>query len=439
VASETIFAYVGQKGSGKTHEGTIRVLEAVQAGRSVVAIIPDLRLDRLAKLAGKKLEDIERWVRVADPDDMLKPEFWPGHGNEAALRAGSDQFDPNAWKMGILRSGDLLVADECWRLLESDTGMEPIEKKAKKRFKVYMHMARHWRGPLDWSDPENVKKYLDTDWHPGLGGPENVGGDGTKLVSSNLLLLTQKYHDLDRKMIGQVDQVTDLYSFPPKQFPEWMTKLPVIGKAFNTEGKYNAVTFNGDKLPPRDSPAYQKDHKSWRVHRHRPEIHHVIEKEGGQALEVPIDDRRKLGDSREAKHLKFWAPILIIGLVFAAWSFYRAYNKYMVPKPKEEIESVETVPSVDQTQSSPGAVPSGSSAPAPRPTYASAGRRTLGAIGGVAVVSGPDGLTFSNKFLNTKSGVVVYDEENGVSIDRYSAPVVDSIRTGDPGPFTVGN
>jgi hypothetical protein len=42
VASETIFAYVGPKGSGKTHEGTRVVLEQLKLGRFVVAVIPTL-------------------------------------------------------------------------------------------------------------------------------------------------------------------------------------------------------------------------------------------------------------------------------------------------------------------------------------------------------------------------------------------------------------
>lgn len=432
MASETIFAYVGQKGSGKTHEGVIRIVEAVNRGRSVVAVMPDLNLQRLADLCGKELDDLKRWVRVADYDDMYKSDFWPGHSDESSLRAGSRSFRSDAWKSGFVRSGDLLVLDEMWRLMEPTTGMDPKEKLAHKRLKVAMHMARHWRGPLDWSDPENVKKYLDSDWDPSKGGPD---GDGTPLVSMNILILTQKYHDLDKKMIGQVDQVTDLYSFPADKFPKWMQKLPFLGKTFDTRGKYNAVTFDGDKLPARDSHAY-KDAKSFRVHYHRPEIHYLIEKEGGQALEVPIDDRRKLSDSKEAKHLKFWLIMLIPFLIFSYFSLKRAYDKYLKPKPDIEVveqdkAAIDAITGVPSSSNVVNSLPNSS----PVIRYDSIEfQRSYGNIGGTSFIKTDKGIHVTKDFLKTSKGVEFYDKKNDNVITRYSVPVSDGIRSNGERP-----
>lgn len=418
MASETIFAYVGPKGSGKSHEGVCRLVDVIKAGRSVVAVIPDLRLDRVADLVELPLEDLRRWVRIVDYDDVEREDFWP---DEHAVRHGSEHYRRDAWRESIVRSGDVVIIDEAWRWLESSRSIPP-------RFKRALHMARHWRGPADWRDPASVDRFLNADWAPADGGEE---GDGTVLVSTNILLLTQDYQALDKNLRRQVDQVTELYSFPKGFFPPWVQRF-VPG--LRTDNRYNAVTFDSHRLPTKGTKAYTQ-YRSKEIHFHRPEIHHLMEKAGGQALETAIDGRRQLMSSAEAKHIKLMAIVVVLLIVVAGTKSVLWWRS--LPGNGSSGEPTATAsaaaPRAQATNSDiiqPVRSKSAGEAPAGHV-------RAIGTVGGVAVVYDGDRLIFRDEFLKGREGPTYVDSSGNV-VSRYSARPNFGGRSGGSGVFGSG-
>lgn len=460
MASETIFAYVGPKGSGKTHEGTKRAVEAARQRRGCVCVIPDLDVNKVAALVGIPVDELTKFFRVCDYDDVDRDDFWPDEKRVKLIR-GPDgafvpgpEFDARGWRESVVRAGDLVIIDEGWRWLESS-------KTIPKRFKTALHMARHWRGPLKWDDPDEAARWLREPcgaclpcraqhpeqcmelWHPGLGGPREKGGDGTELVSTNILILTQDYSALDNRLRKQVDQICDIRSFKDETLPGWLQaiakKLPFgWGKGLVTDGHYSVSTFDGHRLPERKTKQYMTNRKAFEKLPHLPAIHGLFEKAGGQALEVGVDKRGGLGQDSAYGRMMYLVSVFAIAVPLLVWVAWGKINGLMTPKDASAPQAVAS-PAAPPNGTPTAANPTNPAGTSDRPRTAPLGiARVVGTIGGKPVLIAPNGLVRmaeDGELARTQEGYV--GDVDGARVSAWSAPVggrVGRDRLGVDGP-----
>ncbi|WP_125445773.1 hypothetical protein [Sphingobium indicum] len=419
MASETIFAYVGPKGSGKTHEGTRVVLEQLKLGRYVVAVIPTLDVGKVCELLDD--ESVRERLRVVDYDAVDQENFFPDEARIKLVKADDGSFvagpdyHPKAWRESVVPCGAVVVIDEAWRWLEST-------KAIPERFKKALHMARHWRGPSDWRKQSDRDRYMDDVdlWHPALGGNPAKGGDGTRLISMNILLLTQDYSSLNRTLRKQIDQICDIKSYKKGAIP------PVIQKIFpfwKTDGRYSVSTFEGHILPERRSKKYQEDRKSFEILPHRPEIHGLFEYAGGQAMERAVDDRSSASSDSRLSYIKYVALLTIAGIIVFGWWTYQGVNKMIGSAGSPAATADQTSPEGAETKS-PALGPAAQNAVGRISAIAkSPVARVAGAIGGQVIVINSEGnlepapsdISFSER---GPEGVV-----DGYQVSLWSAPL----------------
>lgn len=443
MASETIFAYVGPKGSGKTHEGTRVVIEQLRLGRFVVAVIPSLDVNRVVELLDD--DSVRDRLRVVDYDAVERDDFFPDEDRIKLIKGPNGDmvpgpaFNPRAWRETIVPTGAVVVIDEAWRWLESTQSIPP-------RFKKALHMARHWRGPADWRSASDRERFLkepcregsclacrlggdavyqcpdlgaDGMWHPRLGGDVAKGGDGTGLVSMNILLLTQDYSSLNRTLRKQVDQICDIKSYKNGAVP------PIVQKLFpfwRTDGRYSVSTFEGHKLPDRRSKAYQTERKAFEILPHLPEIHGLFEYAGGQALERAVDDRSSASNDARLGYIKYVAMMVVAGIAVFGFMAYRGVSKMITPKADE----AQQVASTDAPDSSPTSQPSAApvrSNPVPASPRNPVARVAGAVAGTVFVVDGDGNLRPSSAPPNFDSNGP-QGEVDGLPVSLWSAPVV---------------
>lgn len=502
MASETIFAYVGPKGSGKTHEGALAVCKMLLIGRRVVAVIPDLKVERVHAFLSQPLENIvglffdekerdeftkagllrqfdetvdqlRKRLIVCDYEAVDRDDFWPdeigvryddGSGatigqdrSQAAkpkpkrkmIRMGEDAvmfvgpaeveeqkgphgFRPTAWRESIVWCGSAVVIDESWRWLESKATMP-------KAFNTALRMARHWRGPLDWRDPEDVARWTadgPNPWHPGHGGPT---GDGTGLVSTNVLFLTQDYHALDRNLRRQVDQICDIRSYAEGTLPpliQWIgAKFPKLFPTWDVRGKYSVSTFASHRMPEdRQSKAYKNARKSWALRKHQGAIHGLFQKPGGQALEMAFDKRSSAGSDAQLNKLGSNIWMVFVILVICGFFGWRSFSNRYMAKP----ETVAATPTPGATSTpAPGATPAAGVAPAgtvqqgnvqlqaaPRPSRPEPVGRVVGVVAGYPVLADAEGnLHLREVGSLVRTDVGEFGDVQGKTVDRWSAPV----------------
>jgi zona occludens toxin len=176
-----VTAYVGEPGSGKTYEVVTEVvLLALREGRRVVSNIRGLHFDEMKAylmvdcgVAEDKIGELAL-VEVEDPG---KPDFFYTETNQAA----------------VVRPGDLVVLDECWRWFAK--GM-PINKAMFEFFRMH-------------------RQYVDA-----------------KGVSCDVVLISQSIQDIDRKVLVVVEKHFRMEKY----------------KAFGSKKRYSVEMFNGYKV-----------------------------------------------------------------------------------------------------------------------------------------------------------------------------------------------
>jgi zona occludens toxin len=129
-----INAYTGLMGSGKSYEVVSSIiLPAIQAGRRVVTnidginpqAIQDYILER-TKLTADKLGEIVTFTN----EDIAATNFFPS------------EDDPHSENnVTILKAGDLLAVDECWKFWSSDN-------KISEAHMTFFRMHRHYTHPV---------------------------------------------------------------------------------------------------------------------------------------------------------------------------------------------------------------------------------------------------------------------------------------------------
>jgi len=468
MASETVFAYVGPKGSGKTHEGTKRAVEAARARRGCVVIIPELDVSKVAELVGIPLAELSTFFRVYDYDAVDLPNFWPDEKRLKLTKSADGsfvpgpEFSPTGWRESIVRAGDLVIIDEGWRWLESSKTIPP-------KFKTALHMARHWRGPVRWDDPDEAARWLRDPcnsstclpcrvhqpnecpvfdgngiWHPGMGGPRDKGGDGTQLVSTNILILTQDYSALDNRLRKQVDQISDIRSYKDETLPGWLQaiakKLPFAwAKGMVTDGHYSVSTFDGHRLPERKTKAYQTNRKSFEKLPHLPQIHGLFEKAGGQALEVAVDKRGGLDQDSRYGHIIWLIGVFAVAIPILLFLAGSKLTKMMGHGDAKKVAA----PTASTAPPNPGAAAADQNSSKPRIKPLGVAR-VVGTIGGSAVVVTPSGLVRMGKateLVRTQEGW--FGDVEGSHVDAWSAPVGgrvgrDSLGVDGPGASIAG-
>ncbi len=370
MASETIYGYFGQKGAGKTHELVRVILARLREGRRVVAVMPQLDVDKVARYLGDPT--VKDRLIVADYTDVTdNPKFFPDEHvvrklqlwkrfaidysmeepKEDSPRSPMPDGSAN-WRDSVVWPGDLVVIDEAWRWLES-------AKDIPKPLKSALHMARHWHGPADWRGDENVSRYTSADWFPGYGGPEWAdefedqplldklgqpvidvfgkpkthkvkvrkfkGGDGTPMVTTNILFASQDFFGLARSLRGQIDQTTLLISIRDSYFPT------LLKKATDGQEQYMAYTFEAADMPTRRQmlAALEKGEKLWLTEEtitHEGPIHSLYEYASGYAQEKRADNKSDLSNNPHWKKIKRGGILLLtlfggaILLGLFAWS-----------------------------------------------------------------------------------------------------------------------
>lgn len=182
-----------------------------------------------------------------------------------------------------------------------------------------------------------------------MGGPREKGGDGTELVSTNILILTQDYSALDNRLRKQVDQICDIRSFKDETLPGWLQavakKLPFgWGKGLVTDGHYSVSTFDGHRLPERKTKQYMTNRKAFEKLPHLPAIHGLFEKAGGQALEVGVDKRGGLGQDSAYGRMMYLVSVFAIAVPLLVWVAWGKINGLMTPKDAKAPQAVASPP-----------------------------------------------------------------------------------------------
>jgi hypothetical protein len=472
MAGESFYAYVGTRGSGKSHEASKRIIEQVWLGRDTVVVNPDFRVDRLVEFLNNidsmlslglgsaegpekylldrgidlteervfDFDHVSKYCRVFDYDVLeQKSGFWPEEEEMRVLldsngnRIYDPRWRPDGWRRQLVRAGSFVVVDEAWRLMDDATRIPP---SAKKMFR----MMRHWRGPIDWRDPEDVKKYLCDEegkmWDPSMGGPVDKGGDGTQLVSMNLLVMTQDYQALDSKLRRQVNQITDLFTYPKGHLSGFLAKM---NKAWDLDGKYSATTFPSHLLPARGTLQHLRKRESFEILPHIPEVHALTEKAGGASVEARIDNRSTMSNSVEAKTLRsYWKIFFVIFVIcgaYFAWFYYNNIAPSITTEEEDQTQTAnrDTVTQIEPQTQTPTNVSVAPSSAQPSLSEELPKARVVGTVGNVVVVKNSLGLSryasLSNFQPTPEMGLV--GDLDGVKVHKWSSPIVhpDDIRS----------
>lgn len=176
-----VTAYVGEPGSGKTYEVVTEVvLPALREGRRVVSNIRGLHYDEMKAYLMVDCNVPEAQIgelRLVDVEDPGKADFFYTESN------------PDA----VVRPGDLVVLDECWRWFAK--GM-PINKAMFEFFRMH-------------------RQYVDA-----------------KGVSCDVVLISQSIQDIDRKVLVVIEKHFRMEKY----------------KAFGSKKRYSVEMFNGYKV-----------------------------------------------------------------------------------------------------------------------------------------------------------------------------------------------
>ncbi len=176
-----VMAYVGEPGSGKTYEVVTEVvLPALREGRRVVSNIRGLHFDEMKAYLMVECGVLESGIgelHLVDVEDPGKPEFFYTETNPGA----------------VVRPGDLVVLDECWRWFGK--GM-PINKAMFEFFRMH-------------------RQYVDA-----------------KGVSCDVVLISQSIQDIDRKVLVVIEKHFRMEKY----------------KAFGSKTRYSVEMFNGYKV-----------------------------------------------------------------------------------------------------------------------------------------------------------------------------------------------
>jgi zona occludens toxin len=176
-----VTAYVGEPGSGKTYEVVTEVvLPALREGRRVVSNIRGLHFDEMKAYLMVDCNVAQTAIgelHLVDVEDPGKPDFFYTETNQAA----------------VVRPGDLVVLDECWRWFAK--GM-PINKAMFEFFRMH-------------------RQYVDA-----------------KGVSCDVVLISQSIQDIDRKVLVVVEKHFRMEKY----------------KAFGSKKRYSVEMFNGYKV-----------------------------------------------------------------------------------------------------------------------------------------------------------------------------------------------
>jgi zona occludens toxin len=176
-----VTAYVGEPGSGKTYEVVSEVvLPALREGRRVVSNIRGLHYEEMKAYLMVDCGVPEATIgelHLVDVEDPGKPEFFYTETNPGA----------------VVRPGDLVVFDECWRWFGK--GM-PINKAMFEFFRMH-------------------RQYVNA-----------------KGVSCDVVLISQSIQDIDRKVLVVVEKHFRMEKY----------------KAFGSKTRYSVEMFNGYKV-----------------------------------------------------------------------------------------------------------------------------------------------------------------------------------------------
>lgn len=176
-----VTAYVGEPGSGKTYEVVTEVvLPALKDGRRVVSNIRGLQFAEMKAYlmvdCGVPEASIGE-LHLVDVEDPGKADFFYTETNTAS----------------VVRPGDLVVLDECWRWFAK--GM-PINKAMFEFFRMH-------------------RQYVNE-----------------KGVSCDVVLISQSIQDIDRKVLVVVEKHFRMEKY----------------KAFGSKTRYSVEMFNGYKV-----------------------------------------------------------------------------------------------------------------------------------------------------------------------------------------------
>ena len=176
-----VTAYVGEPGSGKTYEVVTEVvLPALREGRRVVSNIRGLQYDEMKAYlvvdCGVPEASLGE-LHLVDVENPGKPNFFYTESNTDS----------------VVRPGDLVVLDECWRWF----GKGMVINKAMFEF-FRMH-----------------RQYVNA-----------------KGVSCDVVLISQSIQDIDRKVLVVIEKHFRMEKY----------------KAFGTKKRYSVEMFNGYKV-----------------------------------------------------------------------------------------------------------------------------------------------------------------------------------------------
>jgi len=176
-----VTAYVGEPGSGKTYEVVTEVvLPALREGRRVVSNIRGLHFDEMKAYLMVDCGVLENQIgelQLVEVEDPGKPDFFYTEANPSA----------------VVRPGDLVVLDECWRWFAK--GM-PINKAMFEFFRMH-------------------RQYVNA-----------------KGVSCDVVLISQSIQDIDRKVLVVIEKHFRMEKY----------------KSFGSKSRYSVEMFNGYRV-----------------------------------------------------------------------------------------------------------------------------------------------------------------------------------------------
>lgn len=242
-----INAYTGLMGSGKSYEVVENViLPALLSGRRVVTNVANLQVDEisayLVEHCGGELEKLGVVVQVQN-EDIDKAGFFPVEVKDGETAPPS-----------IVKPGDLVVVDECWRWWAAGLKILPAHM-------VFFRMHRHFVDPLTKS-------------------------------SCDMVLVVQDISDLDRKLKIVVENTYR------------MTRHKFAG----VSKRYRVDLYTSYKVTRSPVRSFQRSYKKEIF-----ALYQSYSQSGGTAgKEVPIDDRINI-----FKGPLVWIGAAVLLLIFA--------------------------------------------------------------------------------------------------------------------------
>lgn len=342
MASYSAKGIFGRKGAGKTHELIRIALQKLLEGRRVCIVVPQLNVDKVIRHFND-LTIADR-LTVATYEDVVKPGFWPDEHFQTRLNTWR-RFDMDyrtdlptpetprnpipaeafRWNSSVVIPGDIVILDEAWRWLGTSGNCPPGLRSA-------LSMCRHWRGPADWRNSEDIQRFLSPDWFPGLGGPEYdkngdyLGGDGTKMVTTNIIVASQRYQGLKKEYRELLEESTLLIHVDTSALPESYRERFEDGREM-----YAAYTFESEHVPTwaQLDRAAEKKEPIWVGEQfiyHEDYIHDFYSYADGYAREERVDDKNNIANHPNIIKLRKMLNLLkifgIIAIIIAIFSVY---------------------------------------------------------------------------------------------------------------------